>query len=265
MVPSHQQSVAPDQAQSVVPPAPVEPMATTLHNCEQKKGRSRQEIAEELPTAAELLDVFEDESMPGQRAYYEEVRSFLASVPKGNDESDDAYSTANRSQLMDNMSACSWIRSVKSVGSDGGGTMLMSIVGSLLNSASSNEEQSSNRRPKMPQKLEIATRSQKMSNFGKTKNIGRSNTSNVSDITEFSSFRDKSLRSTKMSTDRGSNAVNTSFMSDLTDFSSFRETNNKSQRSSKMEAAGKRENSNYSMLSELTDISEGFQDMFVAR
>jgi hypothetical protein len=262
-VPTREHFVAPDQAQPIVPLVEPTTSSRQQNNRQEKKGRSRPEIAKELPTAAELLDVFEDESMAGQRAYYDEVRTFLASLPKGNDETD-AYWTANHSQLMDNMSACSWIRSVKSVGSDGGGTMLMSLVDGMLNTCSA-EKPSTSHRPKMPKKVEIATRSQKMSNFGKVNNkIGESSTSNVSDITDLSSFRDKSMRSTKMSTAKGNNVVNTSFMSDLTDFSSFRETNNKSQRSSKMES-GKRENSNYSMLSELTDISEGVQDMSIGR
>eukprot|EP00545_Synedropsis_sp_CCMP1620_P007354 CAMPEP_0119008638 /NCGR_PEP_ID=MMETSP1176-20130426/3834_1 /TAXON_ID=265551 /ORGANISM="Synedropsis recta cf, Strain CCMP1620" /LENGTH=417 /DNA_ID=CAMNT_0006961009 /DNA_START=41 /DNA_END=1294 /DNA_ORIENTATION=- len=182
-----------------------------------KKHKSRDEVAQTIPTAAALMEnVFDDEDFDGDEddllsyaTYQRQMQDFLDSAPKG--ENGDEYSITDRSILMETMSTNSkeWVKSFASLD---GSNMMMSIGTSLRDV----EE--------MPPPDSLS-RSDMMSN-----------------------------RSQKMMKQTGNNSI--SMLSDLTDFSSIR---NKSTRSGRMQNA--KAPSNFSMMSELTDLSEGLKDM----
>lgn len=184
--------------------------------------RSRDDVAQTIPTAAALMEnVFDDEDFDGDEddnlsyaTYQKQVNEFLSSAKIDLDE----YSITDRSILMEAMSTTSkeWVKSFQSVGSgnDNASAMMMSI-GNSLRDVDDNADMPP---PDSLPKSGLA-----------------------------------SMRSQKM-TQAGNNSI--SMLSDLTDFSSIR---NKSTRSGKMQNG--KTPSNFSMMSELTDLSEGLKDM----
>lgn len=218
-------SATPDATLSMATPASTlaTPDVTNSSNSvpieKKKKHKSRDEVAQTIPTAAALMEnVFDDEDFDGDEddllsyaTYQKQMQEFLDSAPKG--ENGDEYSITDRSILMETMSTNSkeWVKSFQSLGSNGS-NMMMSIGTSLRDV----EE--------MPPPDSLS-RSDMMSN-----------------------------RSQKMMKQTGNNSI--SMLSDLTDFSSHR---NKSTRSGRMQNA--KAPSNFSMMSELTDLSEGLKDM----
>ena len=191
-----------------------------------QKRRSRDEVAQTIPTAAALMaNVFDDEGLDSDEddtlsyaTYQKQMHEFLESTKV---QSGDEYSVTDRSILMETMSSTSkeWGKSFQSIDNGGdadadGSTMMMSIGTSIRDVEDSAE---------MPPPYNVAR-------SGLTSN-----------------------RSQKMS-QAGIN--NISMLSDLTDFSS---TRNKSSRSGRMQNA--KAPSNFSMMSELTDLSEGLKDM----
>ena len=186
--------------------------------------RSRDDVAQTIPTAAALMEnVFDDEDFDGDEddnlsyaTYQKQVNEFLSSAKVDYDE----YSITDRSILMEAMSTTSkeWVKSFQSVGSgndnDNASAMMMSIGNSLRDADDSADMPPPDSLPK----------------------------SGLA-----------SMRSQKMA-QAGNNSI--SMLSDLTDFSSIR---NKSTRSGKMQNA--KAPSNFSMMSELTDLSEGLKDM----
>lgn len=175
-----------------------------------------------LPTAASLMEnVFDDEDFDDDdedslsyNTYQRQMQEYLASANADVDE----YSITDRSILMETMSTTSkeWIRSFQSVNSshDNASAMMMSIGNSLRD-----VDDSADMPPpdSLPRSGLASLRSQKMSH------AGNNSISMLSDLTDFSSARNKSTRSGRMQTSKAP--------------------------------------SNFSMMSELTDLSEGLKDL----
>ena len=194
----------PDAALSIATPGTLATPDTALSNTSaiKPKKKSRDEVAQTLPTAAALMEnIFDDEDDIGDEglsfeAYQSQMQEFLANAPKG-----DEYSVTDRSLLMETMSTTSkdWVKSVQSVGS--GSAMMLSIGNSLR------DVDEGVSRPEMPE-----SRSLKMKQAN-----ANSSLSMMSDLTDLSSVRNKSTRSSKMGVSR--NPSNFSMMSELTDLS----------------------------------------------
>jgi hypothetical protein len=217
-------SATPDATLSMATPASALAAPEVINSSnsvpvDKKKHKSRDEVAQTIPTAAALMEnIFDDEDFDGEEddilsyaTYQKQMTEFLDSAPKG--ENADEYSVTDRSILMETMSTNSkeWVKSFQSLGSNGS-NMMMSIGTSIRDVED------------MPPPDSIS-RSDMMSN-----------------------------PSQKMMKQTGNNSI--SMLSDLSDFSSIR---NKSTRSGRMQNA--KAPSNFSMMSELTDLSEGLKDM----
>jgi hypothetical protein len=186
-------------------------------------------VAQTIPTAAALMEnVFDDDDdfdgddddTLSYATYQKQMQEYLESAKGDGDE----YSITDRSILMEAMSTTSreWIRSFQSVGSgNDNGSALMSIGNSLRDV----EDNVVMPPPDALQKV-----------------AGTSS----------------SIRGQKMVQAAGNASI--SMLSDLSDFSSMR---NKSTRSGKLQNS--KAPSNLSMMSELTDLSEGLKDMGLQR
>jgi hypothetical protein len=166
------------------------------------KRRTREDFAAAVPTANTFEDVFDDvfdDDGLTLEAYQNEMQEFLETAAKG-DESDE-YSVGDRSLLMmETLSNTSWVKSFQSLGSQGGGAMMMSL-------ASMREIEETDELPAQEIEPEKSSRSQKFAAMGMQNSI-----SMLSDMTDF-----KSTRSAKMGASRAPS--NFSMMSELTDLS----------------------------------------------
>ena len=197
----------PDATLSIATPGTLATPDPTLSSASapEKKRRTREEVAQNLPTAAALMEnVFDDEDEYDDgglsfESYQNQMQEFLANAPKG--ETGDEYSITDRSLLMETMSTNSkdWVKSVQSVGS---GSMMLSI-GNSLRDVDTPEGMS---RPDMS-----VSRSLKMKQAN-----ANSSMSMMSDLTDLS-MPNKSTRSSKMGNAR--NPSTFSMMSELTDLS----------------------------------------------
>eukprot|EP00547_Thalassionema_nitzschioides_P014617 CAMPEP_0194233116 /NCGR_PEP_ID=MMETSP0158-20130606/1199_1 /TAXON_ID=33649 /ORGANISM="Thalassionema nitzschioides, Strain L26-B" /LENGTH=403 /DNA_ID=CAMNT_0038965957 /DNA_START=36 /DNA_END=1247 /DNA_ORIENTATION=+ len=215
---SEESGVTPDATLSLATPASTTatPDATQSRDSvkiDKKTRRSRDDVAQTIPTAAALMEnVFDDEDSDGDgddlisyTTYQKQMQDYLDSAPKG--ENGDEYSITDRSMVMETMSSNSkeWVKSFQSLGSQG--SAMMMSVGTSLREVEDGAEMpppEGMSRPGNP-----ATRSQrpKMQN----------SISMLSDLTDLSSRDKKSTRSAKMN--NAKNPSNFSMLSELTDLS----------------------------------------------
>jgi hypothetical protein len=177
-----------------------------------KKHKSRDEVAQTIPTAAALMEnVFDDDNfdededgLMSYATYSKQMQEYIDSAPKG---ATDEFSVTDRSILMETMSSTSkeWIKSFQSVASSGSG--VMSMANELREDGDAPHPDTVLRPDMLGQ-----TRSQKMKQVG-----GNNSISMLSDLTDFSSIRAKSTRSGRMQTAKANS--NFSLMSELTNLS----------------------------------------------
>uniref|UniRef100_A0A7S1CY08 DUF6824 domain-containing protein n=1 Tax=Cyclophora tenuis TaxID=216820 RepID=A0A7S1CY08_CYCTE len=198
----------PDATLSIATPGTLATPDPTLSSASvpEKKRRTREEVAQTLPTAAALMEnVFDDEEDVEDgglsfEAYQNQMQEFLANAPKG--EAGDEYSITDRSLLMETLSTNSkdWVKSVQSVES---GSAMMLSIGNSLRDVDAPESMS---RPDIS-----VSRSLKMKQA-----TANSSMSMMSDLTDLS-MPNKSTRSSKMG--NAKNPSTFSMMSELTDLS----------------------------------------------
>jgi len=172
-----------------------------------KSRRSRDDVAQTIPTAAALMeDVFDDEDcgdgddLFSYTTYQKQMQDFLEST-KG--ENGDAYSITDRSIVMETMSSNSreWVKSFQSLGS---GSAMMSIGNSLREATEDGADLS-------------AVFSDGKTRLQKEKTKLDGSISMLSDLVDLSFSRQRSTRLGKM---HGSKAIsNFSALSELTDLS----------------------------------------------
>lgn len=176
---------------------------------DKKTRRSRDDVAQTIPTAAALMEnVFDDEDSDGDgddlisyTTYQKQMQDYLDSAPKG--ENGDEYSITDRSIVMETMSSNSreWVKSFQSLGSQG--SAMMMSVGTSLREVEDGAEMP----PPGPGVPAGRSQRPKMQN----------SISMLSDLTDLSAKDKKSTRSAKMSSAK--NPSNFSMLSELTDLS----------------------------------------------
>mmetsp|Transcript_37111 Transcript_37111/g.42343 ORF Transcript_37111/g.42343 Transcript_37111/m.42343 type:complete len:376 (-) Transcript_37111:199-1326(-) len=172
-----------------------------------KSRRSRDDVAQTIPTAAALMEnVFDDEDYGdeddsnSETTFQKQMQDFMESTKGGNG---DEYSITDRSIVMDTMSSNSkdWVKSFQSLGSS---SAMMSIGTSLREATEDGADLS-------------AVDSDGKTRLQKEKSKSNGCISMLSDLADLSYSRQKSTRLGKMN---GSKAMsNFSVLSELTDLS----------------------------------------------
>jgi len=180
---------------------------------DKKTRRSRDDVAQTIPTAAALMEnVFDDEDSDGDgddlisyTTYQKQMQDYLDSAPKG--ENGDEYSITDRSIVMETMSSNSreWVKSFQSLGSQGSGMMMS--VGTSLRGVEDGADMPPPEGTSRPGISAARSQRPKMQN----------SISMLSDLTDLSGRDKKSTRSAKMNNSK--DPSNFSMLSELTDLS----------------------------------------------